>query len=115
MHHLDPDDALALLGEMSRVARLGVVVNDLERGRLGWVGAWCIGHLLTGNRYTRHDAPLSVRRAYRVSEMRELVRGAGLVPVRTILGAFGHRYAIAAVPAAAPYDRQAPDPQSAGS
>ena len=115
MHHLAPDDALALLSEMSRVARLGVVVNDLERGRLGWVGAWCIGHLLTGNRYTRHDAPLSVRRAYRVSEMRELVRGAGLVPVRTILGAFGQRYAIAAVPAGAPYDRQAPDPQSAGS
>ena len=30
---------------------------------LGWLGAWLIGHLLTGNRYTRHDAPLSVRRA----------------------------------------------------
>ena len=115
MHHLNPNEALTLLREMSRVARLGVVVNDLERGRLGWAGAWLIGHLLTGNRYTRHDAPLSVRRAYRASEMRELVRGAGLVPVRTIRGAFGQRYAIAAVPAGAPNDGQAPDPQGAGS
>ena len=54
-----------LLREMARVARLGVVVNDLDRTRLGWIGAWLIGHLLTGNRYTRYDAPLSVLRAYR--------------------------------------------------
>ena len=115
MHHLDPDGALALLREMARVTRLGVVVNDLERSRLGWVGAWLLGHLLTGNRYTRHDAPLSVRRAYRASEMRELVRAAGLVPARTIRGTFGQRYAIAAVRAGAPDDGDAPDPQGAGS
>ena len=54
---------------MGRVARLGIVVNDLERGRLGWLGAWLMGHLLTGNRYTRHDAPLSVRRAYRTARL----------------------------------------------
>ena len=64
-----PDEAVRLLREMARVARLGVVVNDLDRSRLGWVGAWLLGHLLTGNRYTRHDAPLSVRRAYRADEM----------------------------------------------
>ncbi len=36
-----------LLREMARVARLGVVVNDLDRSRLGWIGAWLMGHLLT--------------------------------------------------------------------
>ncbi len=117
MHHLDPEAALALLREMARVARLGVVVNDLERSWLGWGGAWLIGHLVTGNRYTRHDAPLSVRRAYRAAEMRDLVRGAGLVPVRTIRGAFGQRYAIAAVPAGTPDDGEgrASDPHGVGS
>ena len=78
-----------LFREMARVARLGVVVNDLDRRRLGWVGAWLIGHLLTRNRYTRHDAPLSVRRAYRPDEMAAMLRDAGLTPVRTIRGAFG--------------------------
>ena len=73
------------------------MVNDLERSRLGWIGAWLIGHLLTANRLTRHDAPLSVRRAYRAGEMTEMLRAAGLVPVRTIRGALGLRYAIAAV------------------
>ena len=38
VHHLEPADAVALLREMARVARLGVVVNDLVRGRLFWVG-----------------------------------------------------------------------------
>jgi ubiquinone/menaquinone biosynthesis C-methylase UbiE len=97
LHHLDPDDVIRVLREMRRVARLGVVVNDLERSRLGLLGAWLIGHLLTGNRLTRHDAPLSVRRAYRAAEMASLLRSAGLVPVTTIRGAVGQRYAIAAV------------------
>jgi ubiquinone/menaquinone biosynthesis C-methylase UbiE len=97
LHHLDPPDALAILTEMGRVARLGVVVNDLQRSRLGWLGAWLVGHLLTGNRLTRHDAPLSVRRAYRSNEMVDLLRSAGLIPVRTIRAALGQRYAVAAL------------------
>ncbi len=100
LHHLAPEEAVTLLREMARIARLGVVVNDLERSRLGWIGAWLIGHLLTTNRYTRDDAPTSVRRAYRADEMAALLRAAGLTPVQTIRGAFGQRYAIAAVPAA---------------
>ncbi len=97
LHHLDGDDSIALLGEMARVGRLGIVINDLHRSRLAWLGAWLIGHVLTGNRFTRHDAPLSVRRAYRVDEALELVRRSGLTPVRTIRRRFLHRYAIAAV------------------
>jgi ubiquinone/menaquinone biosynthesis C-methylase UbiE len=97
LHHLEPDAAVVLLREMGRVARRGVVVNDLERGWLAWLGAWLLGHLLTRNRYTRRDAPLSVRRAYRRDEARDLVRAAGLTPVRTRRGSFGQRYAIAAV------------------
>ena len=96
VHHLAPDEAIALMTEMRRVARTGVVVNDLDRQWLGWLGAWLIGHVLTGNRYTRHDAPLSVRRAYRPGEMVGLLRSAGLEPVRIIRGAVGQRYAIAA-------------------
>lgn len=115
LHHLDPADAVTLLGEMRRVARLGVVVNDLERSRLGLVGAWLIGHLLTSNRLTRHDAPLSVRRAYRAAEMAAMLRSAGLLPVRTVRGAFGHRYAIAAlVNTGSGGDTGAPDPHGAG-
>ncbi len=116
LHHLDPPDAVTLLGEMRRVARLGVVVNDLERSRLGLIGAWLIGHLLTGNRLTRHDAPLSVRRAYRATEMAAMLRSAGLLPVRTVRGAFGQRYAIAALvdTGSGEGPGEQPDPHGAG-
>jgi ubiquinone/menaquinone biosynthesis C-methylase UbiE len=121
LHHLDPPDALAILTEMGRVARLGVVVNDLQRSRLGWIGAWLVGHLLTGNRLTRHDAPLSVRRAYRSNEMADLLRSAGLIPVRTIRGALGQRYAVAALVRTASNEADdaagpdaPPDPRGAG-
>lgn len=98
LHHLAPEGAIALLREMRRVARFGVVVNDLERSRLGWAGAWLLGHVATRNRYTRHDAPLSVRRAYRAVEVHAMMAAAGLVPVRTVRGTLGLRYAVAARP-----------------
>jgi ubiquinone/menaquinone biosynthesis C-methylase UbiE len=98
-HHLEPAQVVALFGEMGRVARLGVIVNDLVRSRPAWIGAWLLAHTLTTNRYTRHDAPLSVRRAYRRIELAAMLVRAGLAPVRTMRGPFGHRVAIAAVPA----------------
>jgi ubiquinone/menaquinone biosynthesis C-methylase UbiE len=124
LHHLEPTVAIELLREMGRVARLGVVVNDLERSRVGWLGAWLVSHLMTGNRFTRRDAPLSVRRAYRAVETAAMLRSAGLIPVRTLRGAFGQRYAIAALIAAQNGQRGdggdadkaggAPDPRGAG-
>jgi ubiquinone/menaquinone biosynthesis C-methylase UbiE len=96
LHHLDPLDAGRLIRELSRVARLGVVLNDLSRSRLGLVGAWLMGHLLTRNAFTRNDAPLSVRRAYTASEARAMVEAQGLVVVSLRFGLLRHRWAIAA-------------------
>jgi len=95
MHHLEPDAARALLAEMARVARRGVVVNDLVRGRAAWAGAWALSHLATRNRFTRRDAPLSVRRAYSVAELTALLATAGIRVERRFDGPFGHRVALA--------------------
>jgi len=96
VHHMDPSDACGLLAEMGRVARRGVVVNDLVRGRWRWLGAWLLSHLLTRNPFTRHDAPLSVRRAYTVGELTALLAAAGLRVEGRFDGAFGHRVALVA-------------------
>jgi ubiquinone/menaquinone biosynthesis C-methylase UbiE len=96
VHHLDPEAARALLAEMGRVARVGVVVNDLVRSRRAWLGAWLFSHLVTRNRLTRHDAPLSVRRAYSVPELIALLAAAGLRVERRFDGVAGYRVALAA-------------------
>ena len=97
LHHVADDEAVAFLGELSRVARVGVVVNDLTRGTLPWLGAWLVLHAMTRNPYTLHDGPLSVRRAFTPAEARQLVDEAGLRIVAEDAGFAGHRWAIAAV------------------
>ena len=96
LHHLDPDDAVAFLRELRRVSRLGIVANDLVRGRLNWIGGWLLIHATATSRYTRHDGPLSIRRAYTRAELLDLVHRAGLEPVAVVGGFAGHRVAIAA-------------------
>ena len=91
-----PDEAVAFLRELRRVARRGIVVNDLVRGPARWLGGWLIIHAIATSRYTRHDGPLSVRRAYSRPELLELLAAAGLRPVAAFVGFAGHRVAIAA-------------------
>ena len=98
LHHLEPEAATELLTEMRRVAPRGVIVNDLDRARRWWLGARLLTLLATGNRYTRHDAPLSVRRAYRPDEIGALARAAGLREVARLWARPGYRYALVLVP-----------------
>jgi len=113
LHHLEPGAAVRLLREMARTADLGVIVNDLDRRRLAWLGAWALTRVITRNRYTRHDAPLSVRRAYRPTEVAQLATQAGLVEVARFRGFLGHRYAMAFVHAGARPPRETP-PEARG-
>lgn len=78
LHHFAPDEAVRVLQEMHRIARIGFIVNDLCRSRPGYAAAWIAAHLTTRNRLTRNDAPLSVRRAYTPDELRELLHHAGV-------------------------------------
>lgn len=98
LHHFDVDQAVQVLAEMARVARRGVVVNDLVRCWHGYVGAQVLGRVATRDPVTRHDGVLSVRRAYTRSEILGLLRRAGMVPVR-VEGMLGFRVAVTAVAA----------------
>ena len=95
LHHFDPDGAVAVLREMRRVSRRGIVVNDLVRGWLGYGGAWALSRVFTSNPLTRHDAPLSVRRAYTRAELAELAALADVGPVE-FTGWLGYRVAMTA-------------------
>jgi ubiquinone/menaquinone biosynthesis C-methylase UbiE len=78
VHHLDPDDAVAALREMRRVARRGVVINDLRRGVLPLLATAVSVAALGRSRVTHSDGLASARRAYTVQELDELLDEAGL-------------------------------------
>ena len=75
LHHLAPLQAVELLRELRRVGR-NVLVTDLYRSDWTLIGAWLFSRS-SRNRLTRHDAPLSARRAYTLHEARDLARRAG--------------------------------------
>lgn len=79
LHHFDDTAAVALLGEMARVARTAVVVSDLRRSVPAWLGARLLAATVwRSNPVTRHDGPLSVLRSFTPSELAHLGREAGL-------------------------------------
>jgi 2-polyprenyl-3-methyl-5-hydroxy-6-metoxy-1,4-benzoquinol methylase len=97
-HHLEPDELGSCLKELRRVSRLGVIVNDLDRNPIALAGAWLLSALFATSPITRHDAPLSVRRAYRPNELARIAAGAGLVEAARFHSVLGYRYALAFVP-----------------
>lgn len=78
VHHLDPADVVTALRELRRVARRGVVVNDLRRGPFAFAVTAVTVLALSRGRYTRHDGVQSARRAYTLAELDEMAAAAGL-------------------------------------
>jgi ubiquinone/menaquinone biosynthesis C-methylase UbiE len=91
-HHLSDDEAVGALREFDRVARRGIVVNDLLRNRraLFWIRLFT----LWANPYVKADGPQSVRRGFTVAEAEELARRAGL-PWLRVRKHFAHRFTLA--------------------
>lgn len=81
LHHFPRAEAVRVLEEMGRVARRGILLNDLVRTWPGYVGAWLLGNLTTRNPLTRHDAPLSILRAFTPEELAAMAREAGLTNI----------------------------------
>ncbi|MBC8161322.1 MAG: methyltransferase domain-containing protein [Roseiflexaceae bacterium] len=96
LHHFAPAEAVELLHDMRRVARCGLIVNDIVRSWPGLAGAWLFGHVFSQNRLTRHDGLASVQRAYTPAELRALAVQAGL-RVAAMRGIAGYRVAMVLV------------------
>jgi SAM-dependent methyltransferase len=78
LHHFTEPDARRVLSELRRVSRGWAIVSDLCRSRAALAGVWLVSRL-TRNRMTRHDAVVSVQRAFDRSELERLAQDAGWV------------------------------------
>lgn len=67
LHHVPHDRLAALLRLCDRLAERGLLFCDLHRN--GWAYAGVRAATFFGGRVSRHDGPLSVRRAFRPAEL----------------------------------------------
>jgi SAM-dependent methyltransferase len=82
LHHFAPGPAVELLRAAYAVARRGLIMTDLVRGRLPQLAFWLVQPALARHPLTRHDGRLSIRRAYTPAELRGLAAAAGLPGAR---------------------------------
>lgn len=84
LHHFDPLAATTLLRHMRDLGR-HIIVCDLVRSPLAYAGAVTLTTVTGMDAMTRHDGPISVKRAYTLQEMREMADAAGLPDARVRL------------------------------
>ena len=98
-HHLTDEQILVALREMSRVARRGVIVIDLHRDPVAYVGYKIFCFAFRISELVRHDGSLSIKKGFVVDELNRLGVSAGLdqcaaehvSPGRVVLQATPHR------------------------
>lgn len=72
LHHFTDAQLPAAWSALLRAARIGVVVNDLHRHPVAWIGIRVATQLLSRNRMIRHDGPLSVQRGFQAADFMRL-------------------------------------------
>jgi 2-polyprenyl-3-methyl-5-hydroxy-6-metoxy-1,4-benzoquinol methylase len=71
LHHVPAAELHETLRAIDRLAVRGVILGDLARGPAALLAVGFLS-VVAGNRIVRHDAPLSVRRAFTVAELSAL-------------------------------------------
>ena len=90
-HHLPDDAVVSALQSFARIAKRGIVVNDLLRRRRLYF--WTKFFTWFGNDIVRYDGPLSVRKSFTLPEIEALVAKAGLPWLKARV-VFGHRFVL---------------------
>ena len=73
MHHCTDAEAQTLLVNLSRVARRGIVINDLHRHVIAYAGIAMLTGIFSRSALVRNDAPVSVLRGFLRSEIHTLL------------------------------------------
>ena len=78
LHHFPGESAVRAMKAMAGWARVGVLVNDLQRHFLPYASIKLLTSLFSRSRLVRFDAPLSVNRGYTRRELTDICQTSGL-------------------------------------
>lgn len=73
LHHCTDAEAQALVADLSRVARRGIIINDLHRHVFAYAGITILTGILSRSALVRNDAPVSVLRGFLRGEIEALL------------------------------------------
>ena len=72
LHHFTEEQIVTLIQTFSRVARHGVIINDLRRSMVALIGIKILTTLFSRSDMVKHDGPLSVRRGFTKAELLQI-------------------------------------------
>ena len=72
-HHLKDDELTELFQYMNKHAKVGFVINDLQRHWFAYYSIKFLTRLLNGSSLVKNDAPLSVLRGFKKNELNALL------------------------------------------
>jgi 2-polyprenyl-3-methyl-5-hydroxy-6-metoxy-1,4-benzoquinol methylase len=78
-HHFTSQQLIVFFKRLKTQARLGIVINDLHRHWFAYYSIKVLTLLFSKSEMVKNDAPLSVLRGFRKSELLEIMNQAGIV------------------------------------
>lgn len=77
-HHFKDEDLISLFANLKKQTKIGVVINDLHRHWLAYYSIKLIVNVLSKSQMVQHDGPVSVLRAFKKKEIKNILKRAGI-------------------------------------
>ncbi len=78
LHHFTDDELIGIFSSLKNQAKHGVIINDIHRHPLAYYSIKLLTHLFSKSAMVKFDAPLSVLRAFKKEELKNILQKAGI-------------------------------------
>jgi 2-polyprenyl-3-methyl-5-hydroxy-6-metoxy-1,4-benzoquinol methylase len=78
LHHFTESECIRLLNSWLKIAKIGVVINDLHRHPFAYYSIKYLTELFSKSSMVKNDGPLSVKRAFSKNDLHRILSNAGI-------------------------------------
>lgn len=81
-HHFTTEQLVAFFKQLKNQASVGLIINDIHRHWFSYYSIKWLTQIFSRSRMVRHDAPLSVLRAFSKDELQGILEQSGIINFR---------------------------------
>ncbi|HEY6907540.1 MAG TPA: hypothetical protein VI230_08720, partial [Ignavibacteriaceae bacterium] len=78
LHHFTEEEIIHMLSCFILLSKKGVVINDLRRNILAFIGIKLLTMFFSNSEFVKYDGPLSVKRAFIKTDLVQILHKAGI-------------------------------------